>query len=143
MAEERNIFGDPILWDPKLDAKTGEITDGVLEGVFVGWTPFEFKPDEITYCLTVDTGNEELVAAPDWFRIRQYVAMNDDRLVEGTTKVRLEFLGKEPYGDSGQTMAKIKFYADGKKIGRPILTTAQLRQKQLGAGQPAPRAIQA
>lgn len=124
--DPENLFGDPVLWSPEIDPKTGEIKEGEIEGIYSGFSPFMFKENETTYCLVIDRGNGELYAVPDWFKIRLYTALNESRFVMGKTKVRLVFKGKQDIG-SGQTMADFDFYADGVKIGKPLLSLSALK----------------
>ena len=60
------------------------------------------------------------------------VSMNPLRFVEGKTKVRIVFTGYEPL-NATQKLAKFDLYTDGVKLGKPLLTIAQL--KELKAGQ--------
>jgi hypothetical protein len=131
---QSNVFADPMLWQPDRDKDDNIVPGQFIEGTYMGFTPFEFAIDEITYCLTIDTGNGEYFALPAWFKIKQYVSMNAGHFVEGKTKVRLVFKKMISIG-AGQSMADFDIYADGVKIGKPLFTVAQL--KELHAAQPA------
>lgn len=127
-----NAFADPVLWKPNVDEKTGEIKDGELEGTYVGFTPFEFEEGRTNYLLTVDTGNEEFFAIPDWFKVRMVVSMNPLRFVEGKTKVKVVFKGYEPL-NATQKLAVFDLYADDVKLGKPLLSIAQLKELKAAA----------
>jgi hypothetical protein len=133
--QKENAFADPTLWQPDRDKTTQEPIPGqVIEGTYVGFTPFEFEEGQTTYCLTIDTGNSEFFALPSWFKIKQYVSMNAARFIEGKTKVRLVFKRMQHVG--GQSLADFDLFADDVRVAKPLLTIQQL--KEIHAGKPAP-----